>query len=439
MRAILKHPFEIVRSTMRETVSQLWRWFPRLTGLMSMEAIVQIASLLTSLLVIRFLPKQDYAWYSIGNSLQGSLAIFSLTGVGTGLIPLAANTKTPTELANVISSAFRLRMILSAMGCLVAMPIFCTMLYDLECPWMTGCCLIAMAILSLFAAAKRQMIALPFSLRGMYFFPQLENLLTSVIRTCLTLAVIAAGLANSVSIMFVAICSALLGLSYLQSNVCRVAVTKGKSKNEVSQKLLRHFWVGLPSSLTYLLESQIVLFLIAILGGSNEVADLNAITRLALIFALPTALINSVLVPRLSRETNLARLGQYWISSIAIAFGIASAICVSVYLLSHQILWFFGPQYAQLSMELIAMAILQGFIFVVNVMQVPVVARGWVRATWARPFFCFGAQAITLFFVDVSTVIGAISLMAAGAIGNTVLNCFLLHQGWQGKGSLTSV
>jgi len=432
-------PVEISLSRTRESISQLWRWFPRLTGLMSMEAIVQIVSILTSILVIRFLPKQDYAWYSIGNSLQGSLAIFSLTGVSTGLIPLAANTKTPTELANVISSAFRLRMILAAMGCLVAIPIFCTMLYDLECPWMTGCCLIAMAIVSLFASAKRQMVALPFSLKGMYFFPQFETLLTSVIRTTLTLAVIAAGLTNSVSIMFIAICSALLGLSYLQSNLGRVAVAKGEPQREISQQLLRHFWVGLPSSLTYLLESQIVLILISILGGSNEVADLAAITRLALIFALPTALINSVLVPRLSRETNLARLKQYWISSIAVAFGIASILCVSVCLLSHQILWFFGPQYAQLSMELVAMTMLQGFIFVVNVMQVPVVARGWVRATWARPFFCFGAQAVALFFFDVSTVIGAISLMAAGAIGNTLLNCYLLHQGWQGKGSLTSV
>jgi len=404
----------------------------------SLSILGRVVQMITAFLVVRSLAKTEYAWYSLANNLVAALVIFTVTGIGTGLMPLAGEVAhDPVKLGGVLASARRFRAALLLFGSLVGLPVFIHLLLHSGCPPLSIALLVGAAIVSLMVSISTQMITTPLSLARLYNIPQWENILSSALRLLCVALLIFAGFADAVTVMIITVLAPLPTVCGWMLPKARKYVAFGQQADPAAtQRLKKHFIVGLPANITHLFEAQVALFIVGWLGNIEKVADLGAICRIALILHVPLAIATGVMLPRMATEQNLQRLWKMWTGSSLLAVVIGAGVVGCGWLLRHQLLFLLGPGYAGLENELGLYLCFQAFSFFTTVATLPIMAKGWVRHSWLRPFSVFGAQALAACMLDLSTVNGAIGLMWAGSVGHMLLDSFLLFNGWRGRANI---
>lgn len=417
----------------------------RLAGLASLVAryaslsiLARVIQMLGAFLVVRSLAKTEYAWYSLANNLVGALGMFTVTGISTGLMPMAGEAATDRlRLGTVLASAARFRSFLLVVGSLAAIPVFAYTLVHSECSPLKTTVLVGAAVISAMTAIGSQMMMTPLSLARRYNVPQWETILNSVLRLLLIVALVLVSMADSISIMLVTVLAPLPTMFwYLLPKAREHAAFDQPADPAVAVRLKKHFLVGLPASLTYLFEAQIAAFIVGWVGNIDKVADLGAISRVALILQVPLSIASGILMPRMSAEQDRQRLWKMWVGCSLLSLALGVAIVVGGWLGRTPLLFLLGPEYSGLGNELVLYLAFQAFSFFVTVSGMPIQSKGWVRHSWARPVMVFGSQALSACFLDLSTVSGAIGLMWAGSLGNTLMNAFLLFNGWRGRASI---
>jgi O-antigen/teichoic acid export membrane protein len=401
----------------------------------SLNILGRVVQMITAFMVVRALSKTDYAWYSLANNLVAALGMFTVTGIGTGLMPVAGEVAHDrVKLGSVMASAARFRTSLLLVGSLTGIPVFVHLLLHSDCSVFKTSVLVTAALASVLINIASQMMTTPLSLARRYSVPQWETIMNCTVRLLFIAALIGAGMADAITVMIITVLAPLPSVfGWMLPKARQYAAFEQPADPAATTRLKKHFIVGLPTSLTYLFEAQIATFIIGFMGNIDKVADLGAIGRVALILQVPLAIASGILLPRMSAEQDQRRLWKLWISSSLIAVVTGGAALLGGWLLRHQLLMLLGPAYAGLEHELVFYLGFQVFSFVITVISMPVQSKGWVRHSWIRPILVFGCQALSACFLDLSTVNGAIGLMCAGSVGNTLLNVFLLFNGWRGR------
>lgn len=420
------------------SMDHLRRWSLKIASYASLNILGRIVQMISAFMVVRALSKTDYAWYSLANNLVGALGMFTVTGIGTGLMPVAGEVAHDRlKLGAVMASASRFRTSLLLVGSLTGIPVFVHLLLHSDCSIFKTSVLVVAALISVLISIASQVFSTPLSLARQYSVPQWETIMNSSLRLLFISALIGAGMADSMTVMIVTVLAPLPSVfGWLLPKARPYAAFEQSADPTATKRLKKHFIVGLPTSLTYLFEAQIATFIIGFMGNIDKVADLGAIGRIALILQVPLAIASGVLLPRMSAEQDQGRLWKMWISSSLLAVLSGGAVLFGGWLLRHPLLMLLGPAYSGLEYELVFYLAFQVFSFVVTVISMPVQSKGWVKHSWIRPVLVFGSQAIAACFLDLSTVNGAIGLMCAGSVGNTLLNVFLLFNGWRGRAAL---
>jgi len=419
-------------------MERMRRWGLKIASYASLNILGRVVQMISAFMVVRALGKTDYAWYSLANNLVGALGMFTVTGIGTGLMPVAGEVAHDRlKLGAVMASAARFRTSLLLVGSLTGIPVFVHLLLHSDCSVLKTSVLVAAAMVSVLVSIASQMFSTPLSLARRYSVPQWENIMNSSLRLLFIAALIGAGMADSVTVMIVTVLAPLPTVfGWLLPKARQHAAFEQPADPIATKRLKKHFVVGLPASLTYLFEAQIATFIVGFMGNIDKVADLGAIGRVALLLQVPLSIASGMLLPRMAAEQDRGRLKKMWIGSSLLAVLSGAVVLSGGWLMRHHLLMLLGPAYAGLEQELVFYLAFQVFAFVVTVVSMPVQSKGWVRHSWIRPVLVFGSQAVAACFLDLSTVNGAIALMCAGSVGNTLLNVFLLYTGWRGRAGL---
>lgn len=420
------------------TLQTLRRAFGVVASYASLNILGRIIQMIGAFLIVRSLAKTEYAWYSLANNLVSALGMFTVTGIGTGLMPLAGEAaRDRLKLGSVLASAARFRRSLLLVGSLAGIPVFVYLLLHSGCSVWKTTLLVGAALISVLMSIAAQMFSTPLSLARRYSIPQWENIMNSTLRLALLAVLVAWATADAVTVMIVTVLAPLPSVfGWLLPKAREHAAFEQQPDPAATLRLKKHFLVGLPTSLTYLFEAQIAAIIVGFVGNIDKVADLGAISRVSLILQVPLSIASGVLLPRMSAELDPKRLWKMWTGSSLLALLGGTVILAAGWFMREPLLRLLGPEYAGLQQELVFFLAFQVFAFVVTVAATPIQSKGWVRHSWTRPLLVFGSQAAAACFLDLSTVNGAIALMWAGSIGNLLLNTFLLVNGWRGRASL---
>jgi Na+-driven multidrug efflux pump len=136
---------------------KLFNWSRMLTLFFGLEIACQACSALASMLVVHNMDKQHYAWYALANNLQGTLGVFTLMGIGTGLTSMGGQyLGDRSRMGSLAASAMRYRRRLLAGAAPIALPMFGYLLIKNGCPfWNTGL-LLLLALVVLTVEFNRQ-------------------------------------------------------------------------------------------------------------------------------------------------------------------------------------------------------------------------------------------------------------------------------------------
>src|SRR5204863_9345174 len=104
-------------------------------------------------------------------------------------------------------------------------------------------------------------------------------------------------------------------------------------------------------------QGQIAIWIISIFGSKEKIADVGALTRLAVIFAILSSILGGLAAPTFARCETWQRLARLFVVTlVAYLFG-AAILIVCSFVFPRQVLWILGGKYMGLTAEVPFLAI----------------------------------------------------------------------------------
>ena len=99
---------------MRDAVRspQVLNWTKTLTRFLSLEAVVQGLTFACGILIVRALPKAEYALFTVANTMQATMNLMADNGIGSGITAIGGRVwQDRSRFGQLIATAMQLRRI----------------------------------------------------------------------------------------------------------------------------------------------------------------------------------------------------------------------------------------------------------------------------------------------------------------------------------------
>ncbi|GHV58611.1 hypothetical protein FACS1894182_11370 [Bacteroidia bacterium] len=354
-----------------------WTKLVTITG--SAQILVQAVGFISGILVIRLLPVDEYALYTLANTMLGTMTILSDGGISTGVMAQGGKVwQDKPKLGAVLVTGLDLRRKFAGFSLIVSLPILAYLLLHHGATWITTILITVSLIPAFYAALSDNLLQIPVKLHQAIAPLQRNQVEVGVGRLLLTGITLFA-----FPWAFVAIVAS--GIPRIWGNVRLRRIASGfvdkKTEVDVEEKkeILKVVKKILPGSIYYAISGQITVWLISIFGQTTSVAQLGALGRLSAILSLFSAIFSILVIPRFARleKNKIKLLKTYlwmffaWLLVILFVFSI-------VYLFPNQILWILGGNYAKLNLELLLCIIGSCIMLIAGYAFSTYTSRGWV-------------------------------------------------------------
>jgi O-antigen/teichoic acid export membrane protein len=413
----------------------LWRAFDqarRIGNYALVQAAVQIIAFLSGILLVRWLPQREYAFFTIANSMQATLMLLADIGVSVGLVSIGGRVwQDRHRFGKLISTGLAVRKKLAATAAIVVAPILYAMLTRNGASSIYTVLLIAFVLAGFSIQISVDIFSVVPRLRSDIGRIQKIDFTCAIVRLLLILGLVylfaTAGLA-------VAIASVTFLLQYflLRSYAAKVVDLKASENAEDRHEIVRLIKSLAANTLFYCFQGQITVFLISFFARrAASVAEVGALGRLAMIFTVLTNLLINIFVPAFARCQDKRKL-RYLYGAIAggvILF--SAAVLGGAALFPDQFLFVLGNRYTHLHRELLLMvsvaviSALSGTLWLLNA------SKAWVSGAWLYIPLTLATQIALIPFTDFSSVAGVLIFNLISAAPSLLLNLALTYRGFR--------
>jgi O-antigen/teichoic acid export membrane protein len=416
--------------------ARLVGWFRMLTAFVSLEIAAQAFAALASFLVVRNLQKEHYAWYSLAFNLQTTLAWFTFFGIGTGMTSMSGQwIENREKMGALVASAFRYRRLLLIIVGPLVLPIFGYLLLKNGCPVGHMLALVALAVCLLNVELNRQIFSVPIRIAGRYNYLQRTFLAEAVSRVAAIGLLILLGWLDAAATLFVSVLvSGFIVRFLIRRGAQEYLAPHSSPDREITRKLTKLNLNVMPSTFNTVFQAQIGMAMISVFGKTASVADLGALTRIALLLIVPQQIVIKIIEPKLARAHEGADLWRKFSVAVIFVAMMAGSGFVLMFLFRYQFLWLLGKQYGYLEKELVFYSGICCTGMLTSMSMMLLYARGWADYMWISPIAEVFCQMCAMPFLNLSTPIGVLSLDAvrigvAGIVyGSLVGRRFLLNR-----------
>ena len=396
------------------------------------QAAVQIIAFSSGILLVRWLPQREYAYFTIANSMQATLMLLADIGVSVGLVSIGGRVwQDRHRFGELINTGLAVRKKLAAVAAIIVAPILYAMLARNGASSIYTLLLIGVVLAGFAIQISVDIFSVVPRLRSDIGRIQKIDFSCAIARLLLILGLVylfaIAGLA-------VAIASATFLLQYflLRAYAAKVVDLKANENAEDRHEIVRLVKSLAANTLFYCFQGQITVFLISFFARhAASVAEVGALGRLAMIFTVLTNLLINIFVPAFARCQDKRKLR--WLYA-AIVGGVAlfslAVLCASAFL-PNQFLFVLGNRYAHLHRELLLMigvaviTALSGTLWLLNA------SKAWVSGAWLYIPLTLVTQIALIPFTDFSSVAGVLVFNLISAAPSLLLNLALSYRGFR--------
>ncbi|MDQ8190591.1 hypothetical protein [Roseibacillus persicicus] len=376
------------------------------------EILNKVLGFVVGIFLVRTLPTQDYAWYTIGNTMIGGLASLTAVGVGVGIMseggPRFGNLR---EMGEVVASARKARILYFLIFAPVVVIFLSSLLWTSECP--PGMIFLFVSILLLFFVIQLNVDIASniLKLASRQNLIQMNGVTGTLSRSLLLAVLWSVAYLNSVTALLSAAAAAVM--AYLV--ILRPEERKYYKKTEQSDSnLTRKFRIIgynlMPETLSAFVMPQITLFIIAIFADVESVASLGAIGRITLLLSIPTAVITSIFIPQMARAQTRKSLWVNWSLAVALSFFVAVILMLVTKLYPSSILYLLGENYANLENEVFLSVSITSVAFAFSSVRSILMAKGWVSYLWVQPIINVISLIVSVPFFELSSLEGVLTM-----------------------------
>jgi O-antigen/teichoic acid export membrane protein len=373
------------------------------------QAVVQAAAFVGGIIVIRFLPTEQYALYILANSMIGTMTVLADGGITTGVTAHSAKVwNDPIKLGTVLSSGLFLRRKFASFSIVVTIPVIVYLFRMHNAGWFTILFLVVGILMSFLFTLSGSLLQIAPRLRQDISSLQRNQVEASAIRIILLLiSFILFPLA------FIAIAATALPQYYANVKLRRICSLYADWTQPVDKEVVRGILVFvkklLPGAIYYCLSGQLTIWLISVFGSTSAVAHVGALTRLSVVLSLFNIVFHTLIVPRFARLTQNKRLlMDRYVKVQLYLLGAAILALTTVWIFPTQILWVLGDQYKGLEFELLLTIAGSCLNLIVGINYSLNASRGWLINPVLGILVGIGGIISGIMIFDISTLIGVL-------------------------------
>lgn len=347
--------------------------------------VAQGAAAIAGLLLVRWIPANEYALYTIAVTMIGTISTLTRSGPQLGLSgALSEAWPDQGKAARALASAMRVRLLVSAIVMPVVLAATAWLLSKAGTDWPRMVMIIGILALIWLADLKGGL------LDQVLFFAQRANRVQSLdsgINIGRLVLVVGAKVTGQLSLVVALLTNLFTAAARIPAlkRWSREALGRGAPtvadpamQREMRKVALRQ----IPIDLLTVLQAQLAIFFLTDRGGLFELATYGALGRIAQLLTPFSALVMAYFVPAFAgqRDRIVPRLLLFVLLSCAPAAGLA----LVAWLVPEALLVFIGDQYAGQAWPLLVCALTLVAMGVANTLWAVVAHRGWNRWAWLR-------------------------------------------------------
>ena len=390
--------------------NKLKYWFKLITITGSSQLIIQVVALLIGFLIIRVLPVEEYAIYTLANSLLATMTLLSDGGIATGVLSEGGKKwEDKKNLGVIVKTGLVLRKSFAKYSLLFAIPIGVFLLMYNDVSVLMSAIIVVSIIPAFSANLSDSILQIPIQLNQDIKRLQKNQLEVSLIRLILTVIII-------VLFPFAFLVLLAYGVPRIYGNFKLKKITTDfadldeNESEEVRNDILKTVKRRLPEMIFYCLSGQLTIWLISIYGETKDIASLGAIGRFSIMLNFTLILFTTLLIPRFARTYSKGGdLLKKYLGTIFLSLIIAVLFVFFVSSFKEQLLWVLGNGYLDLKTELILSSVSGALIFVQSIIFHLNNAKGLIINPYLYIVVSIVVILSSFYINDVSTVSGVIS------------------------------
>jgi O-antigen/teichoic acid export membrane protein len=395
----------------------------------SFQILAQAVGVLSGILLVRALSRREYAFFTIANTMQGTMNLLADTGLSIGLTSIGGKVwHDRYRFGQLIATTLRLRRRLALVAIGIVTPILLWLLVTNGSKYLNA----AVITLIVLAGLNYQLTISVFGV-----VPRMLSQISRLQRLDLASAVVRLVLLTAAYLFFLNAITAILasvvtlGLQYiLLKRWASDGIDRSAPLNEDDRRELnRIVKIGIPTTVFYCFQGQVTVWLMSSLGNASSVADLGALGRLGVIFSVIVPVMTTIVVPRFARYHEPRMLRRRFIQIMTCFVAFTLVIVAASAMFPVQILWVLGKKYSLLGHELLLMMILTGVNATAEAMWLLNSAKAWIEHSWLHIPCTLVTQAFLLTIMKVSTLRGALLFGIFSLVPSILLNIWLAARG----------
>lgn len=414
------------------------KWAAVLVQFASAQGLVQALGFATGIAIVTAVEKEEYAYYTVVVALLAAMTALSESGLSSVLLSMGGRFRGKRErLSSLFSGGLAFRRKLGLVVGLVGNGVLLVALLLTGSGILMSLLFVALATLTFIPILSKGVFQVHLRLILDVATLQRVAVISSLLRFVVILPLALTKTANVAVLLFIGLVAA----------ITEAWLLKRKSKIEINysapveredvmsfRKSLRQ---TMPMNLPFVLQGQLLYLLLGILGSALILADIAALSRFGLVFAVLNAVLADIGAGFLARSEGALSNVLNLYGKLLGAYSICAAGLVGlVATFAGPLVSLLGPQYAGLELPLVVVAIGSALINVGNATVTLNHARGWLKWSWVflplTAVWCFSG----IFWLDLGNVFEAAIFMAAQAIPLIVTQLVCLVSGAREYGSL---
>lgn len=399
-------------------------------GFAIVQLLVQALNALAGFLVVRTMEKPDYAWFTIANGMSTALAILSDSGVGIAVTSIGGTVwQDKSSLKGLVHAALRLRLKLTAAASILIAGISLWLLLRNGTGLALALGLTALVLAPIWQISTAAVLNVVNRLHSRNRQLQTADLVPALLRAALTAVLALLGGLNTLTALGAVVIAQLTQYVIVRKQV--LPLLEGINPQEVTAHTLRIWKIvrqAFPSLAFWCLQGQLTTWLISVFATSQEVADLGALNRLAIIFAVFGGPLGQFILPAFARTSDRRRLWKIAFMLVGGMVLFSVGLLAFAWLRGDWFLWLLGAKYSHLHQELLLVLIGMSIGSLASIVASMNNTRAWVRRAWISIPVILVSQVLAAPLFDLGTVKGVASfIIATGLVqcGYTLIVCGL--------------
>jgi len=396
------------------------------------QGAIQLIAFASGILLVRWLPQHEYAYFTIANAMQATLMLLADIGISTALVSIGGRVwQDGHRFGELVNTALSVRKKLAAGAVILVAPVLYAMLAKNGAPPLYTLLLIVLVL----GAFSFQLAIDIFSV-----VPRLHSDIARIQRIDFACAIARLLLIVGLVYLFstaglaVAIAAATFLLQYflLRSYASKVVNLNAGENPEDRREMVRLIRSLAANSLFYCFQGQITVFLISFFGRQvGSVAEVGALGRLAMIFTVLMNVLINIFVPAFARCHDKTRLRWLFFAITGGVLLFSGLVLAGAAFFPQEFLFVLGNRYSHLHRELLLMvgvaviSAIGGTLWMLNA------SKAWVTGAWLYIPLTLATQIALIPFIDLSSVSGVMIFNLISGVPSLLLNLALSYRGFQ--------